>query len=179
MSARRDLALLALFDDLELQLEGLRLEDRAHDVAALAEAEYAEVTLEARLLGSLRAPLALRLDGDLLVRGDLLRAGQGWVLLGDDRQQPWLVLSAAVVTVAGLGSRSTAPEARTVLARLRIGSALRALATEHGDVLLHLRAGRRVEGRLGRVGADFVEAVTAGGTEVVPFGALSAVQGRG
>jgi hypothetical protein len=171
-------SLLALFDDLEQQAEGLQLEERRQEVEALASADFAEVSLESRLLGSLGTDLLVRLTGGLIVRGVLLRAGDGWLLLRDELDGPWLSPAGAVLSVSGLSRRSAAPEARTVLARLGLGSALRALAEDAGECLVHLRDGQRVEGRLGRVGADFVELASVTGLQLVRTGAIAAVQGR-
>jgi hypothetical protein len=171
-------SLLSLFDDLEQQAEGLHLEERRHEVEALASADFAEVSLESRLLGSLGTDLVVRLAGGLLVRGVLLRAGSGWLLLRDEHDAPWLSPAGAVLSVAGLSGRSAAPEARTVQARHGLASAQRALATEGGECVIHLHDGQRLEGRLGRVGADFVELAAVTGLQLVPTGAIAAVQGR-
>lgn len=169
--------LLALFDDLEQQAEGLHLEDRRQEVQALAAADFAEVTLESRLLASLGVELTVRAAGGLVVRGRVLRAGSGWVLLRDVQDRAWLCPLSAMLSVAGLTARAAAPSARTVLGRLGLGSALRALALRGDDCLVHLVDAQRLEGRLARVGGDFVEVVSAGVTHAVPVSAISAVRG--
>lgn len=165
--------LLGTFADLELEAEGLHLDQRATDAADLGAAEYAGVTLVGRLLGSVGADVVVRLQGGLAVSGRLARATEGFVIV--DGAATWLVPVGAVVTASGLSGRSVPEEARTVLARLSLASALRRLADERSGCLVHLRDGSRVEGSVLRVGADFVELVGAR-SEVVPLPAIAAVQ---
>jgi hypothetical protein len=74
--------------------------------------------------------------------------------------------------------------ARPLTARLSLASALRGVAEERDEVVLHRADGALVRGPLGRVGADFVEVVAAPDTgvdaaayvEVVPFWAVAAVR---
>lgn len=187
-------SVLALFADLELQAEGLHLEERRAEVAALGAAHYAEITLDSRILGSVGEAVTVRLRGGLAVRGRLTRAAADWALLEDEHGRAWLLPQSGIATVAGLSDRSVGEEARTVLAKLRIGSVLRSLAGVGHECVLHLVDGTRVEGRLGRVGRDFVEVhpgplagassgprsgpLSGPGREVVPLGALAAVQER-
>lgn len=170
---RPEPGLLGVFADLELEAEGLHLDQRAAEAADLAVAEYAGVTLAARLLGSVDAEVRLRLDGGLEVGGRVARAGDGWVVLRG--QATWLVPAAAITTAEGLAARAVATEARTVLARLSLASVLRRLAQERTPVLVHLRDASRLDGALARVGADFVE-VAGPRARIVTFAALAAVQ---
>jgi hypothetical protein len=63
--------------------------------------------------------------------------------------------------------------------RLGLRAALRRVADAGSRCLLHLRDGSRHEARVERVGADFLEARdTAGGTLLVPYAALVALQRR-
>lgn len=172
-------SVLALFADLELTAEGLQLAERSDEVAALGIAEYAGVTLGSRLLGSVGHRLGVRLAGGLVLRGELARAAADWGLLDDDQGRSWVFLLDAVTELEDLAERSVPEEARTVLARLRLGSALRGLAEERSECVWHLRDGRRLEGRPARVGHDFVEVLTPSGrAQAVPFAALAAVQER-
>lgn len=165
--------LLGTFADLELEAEGLHLDQRATDAADLGTAEYAGVTLVGRLLGSVGVDVVLRLHGGLAVSGRLARATEGFVIV--DGAATWLVPAGAVVTCTGLSGHSVPEEARTVLARLSLASALRRLADERAGCRVHLRDGSHVEGSVLRVGADFVELAGAR-TEVVPLPAIAAVQ---
>jgi hypothetical protein len=91
-----------------------------------------------------------------------------------------VVRLAAVVTAAGLSARAVPEQARPVTARLGLGSALHRLASQGREVVVELVTGRSVRGRLGRIGADFVEVETAGasGIMLVAFAGVAAVRGR-
>jgi len=167
----------ALFDDLEMQADGLFLDERDREVEALAGAGYAEVTLAGRLHASLGRPLRIGLADGSEATGVLARCGAGWLLLGA-ASGSWLVPQTAVVLVAGLAAGSVPEASRPLTARLSIGSVLRRLAKEDPACVLRLHGGRQLEADLLRVGADFV-AVRAGGTDLdLPFSALIAVRGR-
>jgi hypothetical protein len=187
-----DDSLFALFDDLEQQAAGLHLAEREAEVEELAMAEYAQVTLEERLHGARGAAVRLRLvDGNLL-NGTLRRVGRDWLQVDDPHGCSWMVRTAAVAAVSGLGARAVNEDALPVTARLSLRSALRALAEARGECVLHLVGGDRVEGIPGRVGQDFVEVIPtdpaspraagrrAGGraVEVVPLSGLVSVRER-
>lgn len=166
--------LLAFLDDLEDQAASAWSAERDLEVAERARAEYARVDLAGRLTASLGSEIQVTLDGAGSVAGVLRRVADGWCLVKASGAG-WIVPVAAVVSVRGAGVRSVATEARAVTARLGLGSALRGLAGE--QCLVWLRGGSRLEARIGRVGADFVE-VHAGEDRMptlVPFAALSAV----
>lgn len=180
--------LLALFDDLEAQAEGLALASRDAEVAELARAEYAAVDLESRLHASTGRPVTATVAGAGALRGRLVRAGAGWCLLATGTAE-WVVLTAALTGVRGLAAGARPMDARSLPARLGIGSVLRSVAEERAPVLLVDRDGARRTGRVGRVGADFLElggpAGSSGspggshgpdGPEVVPVAALAALR---
>ena len=174
-------SLLRLFDDPEQQAEGLRLEERTGAVADLATGELAEITLEDRLHGSRGSELTVRLAGGLLVSGRLVRAGRGWILLvqSSGAQSPgsqWLLPLDHVLAVRGLTGRAVVPGARTVLGRLGLGSVLRGLAEGYDDVLVHLRHGDPVAGRLVRVGADHLDLAVPAGLESIPLAGVVAIR---
>jgi hypothetical protein len=76
----------------------------------------------------------------------------------------------------GLDARARPEELRRVTARLGLASALRHLAEEVDRVSVVRVDGERRSGRLGRLGADFLELVgESGSVEVVPLGAVAAV----
>ena len=172
-------SVLALLDDLEQQAEGLHLVERDLEVADRVETEYAGVTLAGRWHASVGLDVRLRLLGGLQVRGDLARVGRDWLLL-TDRGTEWVVPMAAVFSAAGLSPRATAEETWSVLDRLGLRSVLRGLARSGVECVVHAADGDRVTGRVGRVGADFVELrVGDGDVHVVPTRGLSALQSRG
>jgi hypothetical protein len=106
--------------------------------------------------------------------GVLSGVGAGWVLL-DVGAVDWVVPLDAVLSLRGLADRGVPAEARPVTARLGLASALRRVAEERAEVLLHRVDGSLDRGVLTRVGADFVE-LLARESEVVPFAALAAVR---
>jgi hypothetical protein len=174
--------LLDLFDDLEQQAEGLQLAERDALVRELRRAEYAAVDLAARLHGSTGARVLADVSGLGPVDATLVRVGSGWCLL-DVQGRDLIVVLAAVRAWRGLAARGRGETARPITARLGLGSVLRRLADERGDVLLHRADGSVTGGRLGKVGADFVELRRGEGTEppagyveVVPFAAVTALR---
>jgi hypothetical protein len=167
--------LLAVFDDLEQQAEGLSLAARDTDVAELGRAEYAEVDLAARLHASVGR----------VVRLDVAGWGRHEVGLERVGRDCALVRAGGPVTVVNLdhlrGASRLDPGARPeplrrVTARLGLASALRHLAEEVDRVTLVRVDGDRRTGRLGRLGADFLELLEESGqVEVVPLAALAAL----
>jgi hypothetical protein len=173
---REDEPLLRTFEDLEQQAEGLHLQERAAEAAALAAAEYAAITLVDRIRACVGHEIVLTVRGGAVVRGRLERVGADWVVLADERWS-WLVPLGPVVALAGLSDR-TAPGPSRAVERLSLRSALRQLAEGREECVLHLLDTVAVRAVLGRVGQDFVEITPAGGVDrqVVPLGALVSVQ---
>lgn len=175
-------ALIDLFDDLETQAAGLSHQARDDDVADLARAEYAEVALVERLHGSVGEPITLQAAGGITVQGRLERVGQGCAAVTSS-QVPrvlHLVNLAQVLSVSTGSPRAAAAASLPVTSRLGFASALRHLADDVDDVTVRLCDGRRVAGRLARVGADFVELVPEGvadpqGAVLVPLAAAVTV----
>ncbi len=171
--------LLALFDDLEQQADALLGTEREMEVAERARSEYAAVTLSTRLMAAREQDVSLGVEGVGPVTGRLHRVAADWCLLGS-RGQDWIVRLAAVGMVRGLPPRAVSEAAWPVTARLGVGSALRRVAEDGEECRLRLRDGTAYDARLGRVGADFVEALIGEQREpvVVRFAALSAVHTR-
>ena len=173
-------SILALLDDLEQQAQGAALLERDLEVEDRSRAEFARVALGSRVHALDGQWVRLRLLGGLRLEGAVLRTGSDWLLLGEESGREWVVCSGALAVVHGAPPRSVAEQALGVVRRLSLGSVLRGLAD--GECLLHLVDGTRLEGALGRTGADFVEArlrpVGAQGHDLVPFAALAAVQQR-
>ncbi len=174
------LPLIALFDDLEQQAEGLELERRDAEVADRLRDEYAEVDLAARLHASVGAEVELTVVGQGAsgsepggeeVRGTLVRVGAGWLLVAAGGRE-LLVREAALVVARGLSERALPVGARPVLSRLTLTSCLRRLAEEGERQVLRLVDGSLRSGDLGRVGADFVELWDERGAGQVPLSAL-------
>ena len=171
--------LFAYLDDLEGQAAALFDAERAPELADRGRAEYQQVTLGSRLMASAEQEVTFELVGVGAVSGRLVRLATGWCLLRGPGQD-WVVRLDAVGAVHGASDRSVPELAWPALARLGLGSALRRLADAAEPCSLHLVDGRRHDGVLLRVGADFVEIATgeAGRVVLVAFSQLAAVQSR-
>ena len=183
-----------LFEDLEQQAEALAMEQRDLDVEELSRAEYAEVDARARWHASVGRVVELDVEGAERLRGRLSRVGAGWLLLSAEESASVLgstsrgdaaaqvVALPAVLAARGLSWQGVPRSAQGLAAGLGIGSALRRLAAADPSVVLRRRDGVVRVGRLGRVGADFVELVIEEGAralvELVPFAALATVSGE-
>jgi hypothetical protein len=163
-------------DDVEQQADGRSLADRDAEVAELARAEYAQLDLRGRLLGSVGSRLRVAVLGLGTVEGRLAEVGDGWLLLVD-RGGMWLVAAAGVGAVSGVQASGPA-EPPPLAAGLGMGSVLRRLAERGAEMVLHRLDGTQLPGTVARVGADFVDVRTgvAGRVDAVPFAALSAVR---
>jgi hypothetical protein len=175
--------LVDLFEDLEQQAEGAALTARDAEVAELARAEYAEVDLASRFHASVGNQVEVTAAHGLVLRGRIARVGGGWCLLvrgpadGGGVVEEWLVVLTALLSARGVSSHARPESLRPLHARLGLGSVLRSLAETQDPVLLVRTDGERRQGRVGRVGKDFLELVDdGGGTEVVPFTAVAAAR---
>ena len=179
--------LLAVFDDLEQQAEGLALAERDARVADLSRAGYAELDLLSRLHGSVGHTLVLGVAGVGRLHGTVVRVGAGW-LLTDDGSHEWLVRQAALEEVRGLPEGAVDEARRPATARLGLGSVLRSIAEDAAPVVVHGTGGGVLRALLRRVGADFVEVEVDGSIDpaagsgrdgsvaVVPWSAIAAVR---
>jgi hypothetical protein len=168
----------SLFADMEAQLAAGRLADVRADVAELARAERASITLADRGRSSIGRPVRV-LVGDVdMIEGELVDAAPQWLLLATSPVRRALVPVAAVSAVDGLAPHA-APAAGTVESRLGLGHALRALARDR--VAVRVRAGgAQLTGRIERVGADHLDLADPGGVHrgvwAVAFATLQVVQ---
>ena len=171
--------LFAYLDDLEAQAAALYDAERLPELADRERAEYQQVTLAARLMASVdrRSPSSSPASVPSPDASTGSRTA-GCVLSGHG--QDWVVRTAAIVTAHGLSDRAVPEVAWSVVARLRIGSALRRLADGAVPCTLHLVDGRRHDGVVRRVGADFAEIATGESNRqlLVAFEQLAAVQSR-
>lgn len=171
--------LFGVLDDLEHQAGAAFALERSLEVEERARAEYSAVTLAGRLMASLDREVRLELAGALPVSGRLARVAAGWCLL-EGGHDAWVVPCDAVLSAYGLAGRATPREAWPAAAALGLGSALRRLAEAGEPCRLRMRDGSVHDVRLGRVGADFLEAYA--GDAALPglhaFTALAAVQSR-
>ena len=183
--------LLAVFDDLELQAEGLALAERDLEVADLGRAAYASVDLASRLRASVGRLLLVDVYGVGNLSGRLARVGTDFVVIESTGSTGssgsagclWVVRCAALGRVGGLSDQAVGDDARSLSSRLGLGSVLRGFAAATVPVSTQTTAGAVVQGRVRRVGADFVELWTADGRstaqpdwELVPFEAIAALR---
>ena len=142
-----------LFADLAGQLETGLGAEQAGLVAELTRAERAGIALADRFRAH-RGPLRLVLANGENLSGDVIDAGQDWVLLTEPPREH-LVPLAAVVSASGLGER-VAPDEGSALGRLGMRTALRALARDRQVV--RVAAGTtEVIGLVAAVGADHLD----------------------
>lgn len=178
-----DESLFAVFDDLESQAEDAYAREREMELVDRSRAEYAEVTLAARLMASARGDgteVAIEVTGVGAVRGRVDRVGAGWVLLRGERSD-WLLCTAAIGSVDGASERAVPEVAWPVGSRLGLGSALRRLADAGERCILHRVDGGTHDGVVRRAGADFVELLSGEPVRpvLVAYASLAAVQSRG
>ncbi len=172
--------LFAYLDDLEGQAGALYAAERAPELADRSRAEYRSVTLATRLMAAVDHEVALELVGVGIVSGRLARVATGWCLVSGSSQD-WVIRLGAIAVVQGGSDRAVPELAWPPVARLGLGAALRRLADSAEPCSLHLTDGRRHDGTLVRVGADFVELATGetGRLLLVAVEHLAAVQSRG
>jgi hypothetical protein len=176
----------ALFADLEAEYAAAEAAQLDAEVRDRARREVARLHLADRLAPAVGHPVVVTARGAGTVRGLLADAAPEWLLVTETRDV--LVPASAVLSIGGLGARSSEPgTGGRVAARLTLGYALRGLARRRAAVSLTLVDGSTLDGTLDRVGGDFVElaehppgearrpgAVRA--VRTVPFAALGAVR---
>lgn len=162
--------LAGLLDDLEAQAEANYAAERAVALNDRSRSEYRTVTFAGRLAASTGREISLRLFGFGRLSGHLLGSGADWCELRY-AGLCWLVHLAAVVEVAGVSGRSLPEQAWPVTAKVGFGGRLRRLV-DAPALGVQLCDGTRLESRVHRVGADFVE---LGSGVLVPMTAIVAV----
>jgi hypothetical protein len=147
-----------LFADLGAQFaEAEAAADRAESASRM-RAEMGAVRLAERLAGAVGHPLVLRCRGAGPVAGTLADVGVDWLLVEEEAGREVLVATAAVLSVAGLGRETAAPQEHgAVRRRLDLRRAARALARDRSTVQVVLDDGAALTGTIDRVGADFLE----------------------
>jgi hypothetical protein len=146
-----------LFADLEGELDADSAAELAAEVSERSRTELGRLRLVDRLRAGAGTPVTLALP-HATVSGRLTEVGAEWVLVAERGGREALVLLAAVLAVQGVGERAEEPGSEgRVASRLRLASALRALARDREPVAVLLTDGSSLTGTIDRVGQDFVE----------------------
>lgn len=156
-----DAELFEVLADLEAHAETVHHLERVAEVADRSRTEYHAVLLEGRFMASLGTAVTLTVVGVGTLRGTLDRVGDGWCRL-ESGPVRWTVRTPAVLTARGLSERAVPRLAWSRLDTVGPASPLRALADAAEVCAFHLVDGSAVEGRVRRVGGDFVEVVAGG-----------------
>lgn len=151
-----DAELFEVLADLEAHAETVHHLERVAEVADRTRSEYHVVLLEARLMASKGTAVSLTVQGVGALHGVLVRVGDGWCLLSAGHLR-WTVRLPAVLAARGLSGRAVPRVAWSRLDAVGVRSPLRAMADDGGACTFHLLDGSSVEGRVHRVGGDFVE----------------------
>jgi hypothetical protein len=148
----------ALFADLETQAAALDIAERAVEVEERTRIEVGRLRLIDRLRPAVGAAVRLRCSGDERVAGRLARVGPDWLLVLDEAGGEAVVVTAAVLSVSGVGRLSAVPESESVVeSRLGLRHALRGIARDRSPVRISVFDGTTIDGTIDRLGADFVE----------------------
>jgi hypothetical protein len=178
----------ALFADLEAQAAALDIAERAVEVEERTRIEVGRIRLVDRLRPAVGATVRLRCIGDDLVTGRVACVGPDWLLVVDGAGREAVVVTAAVLSVSGLGRLSAVPESESVVeSRLGLHHALRGIARDRSAVRIAVIDGTVIDGTIDRLGADFVEVAAHAAGEsrrrnqvrevaLVPLSALAVVR---
>ena len=148
----------ALLADLESRFEAERRADIAARAADLAEAEVAAVRMTDRLRGAVGREIRLRTRGGTPVDGVLARAEDGFVLIDEGDGLQALVPAGSLAFLSPLPGPAPEPDRHR---RPTLQAAARELARTGARVRAVTPAGD-VIGRIGRVGADYLDVVVDG-----------------
>ena len=177
----------SLFADLEAQLEAAEAADLPLEVRDRTRREAARIRTVDRLRAARAAAATALLPGAGPVTWLLRDAVEDWLLVEQPGAREVLVPLAAVLSLTGLGRRTSGEDEGELARRLDLRWALRGLARGRGAQQLVLVDGSVLSGTLDRVGADHVdlaehvagEARRAGsvqGVRLVPLAALALVR---
>lgn len=173
----------ALFRDFEARLAAQQQQIMESDAKDTRISEFAHVTILDRLAGCAGQSVALKTNDDRLWRGELESVGFGWSQMRVDSGSALIPVSA-VLWWEGAGQYSEKESGQTSR-KLSFAFALRALARYKVEIRVYLAGGHELEGRLDRVGADFLEmrtspshakgSLTHTRNRLVPLGNINAV----
>ena len=178
---------ISLFADLEAQFEAAEAADLELEVRDRTRREASLIRTVDRLRAARGAEVTAVLPGAGPVAGLLRDAGEDWLLLEQPGGREVLVPLAAVLSLTGLGRRTSGEQEGEVARRLDLRWALRGLARSRAPVQVVLVDGAVLTGTLDRVGADHVDlaehvagearrAASVQGVRLVPLPALALVR---
>ncbi len=182
----------SLFSDLEGQFSAGRALEAEFEITERARVELAGIELGDRLRGAFGSEIKVGLIDGRVVRGRLSHVGGEWLVL-TERGRQWLVPYASVVSYLGLGRIALKSESR-IRQSLGIASALRALAKDRSELVVHLKVasvdGYKLQGVIDRVGRDYFDLAVVHHGEVrrasnvaavmtIPFSSLAALCSAG
>lgn len=145
-----------LFADLEGQASSLERADAEREISERTRGELGHVTLINRLRAHVTRPVTMSVAGAGDLSGTLQRVGADWLLIAATDEA--IVPLAAVMALLGLPPQSVSDGGVGVVSsRLRLTSALRAVARDRSAVTVVRRDGTPLVGTPDRVGADFVD----------------------
>lgn len=167
----------SLFSDLEAQFSDTRALQAESEITERARIELAGIELADRLRGARGAEIKIVLVDGRVIRGRLSLVGSEWLVLAEGARQ-WLLPYSSVVSYQGLGRVAVKPESR-IQQTLGIASALRALAKDRTEVVVHLKVssgdGYKLQGVMDRVGRDSFDLAVLVHGEVRRAGNVAAV----
>ena len=182
----------SLFSDLEGQFSDARALEAEAEITERARVELAGIELGDRLRGALGAEIKVVLIDGRVLRGLLSHVGSEWLVLTEKVRQ-WLLPLSSILSYQGLGRVALKSESR-IQQSLGIASALRALARDRAELVVHLKVaagdGYKVQGVMDRVGRDYFDLAVLQHGEVrragnvatvmtIPFGSLAALCSAG
>jgi hypothetical protein len=146
----------ALFADLEGEFDAAEAAELAAEVGDRTRREAARLRLVDHLRAASGSPVVVTLAHVGALRGELVDVGPDWLLVTESAARQALVPLDVVLGVAGLPPRALEPGSEgVVLAKLRLGYALRAIARDRAAVRITLADGSMRTGTIDRVGADY------------------------
>jgi hypothetical protein len=149
---------------MEAQFFADRTLAREAEVDERARVEVAQLELADRLRGAVGREVVVGLLDGSKESGSLGRVGSDWLVLNTAARQ-WLFPFHAVSYFENLGRQAQKPPAGRALV-FPLAGALRGLARERLDVVVHLSGGapgRVLRGVIDRVGRDFLDIAVTGG----------------
>lgn len=143
-----------LFQDLELELQGLHRQQEAQEVREQIRTQASEITFVDRLRGNVGRELEITTRGSHEIQGVLTQCYPQWLLMRTVGGEA-LVPVHSVVAVSGLDPHIATPAGPTA-SRLTLAHALRGLARDRSGVQIET-VGGQFWGIFGQIGRDWAQ----------------------